>query len=77
MDISWIRLSHFVRSKTRRIIGILIQELKSYLSCKIYVSGNGGYFHGSLDLRSAKEYFLSPLGNKRSKMLLLVSSHAE
>ena len=77
MDISWIRLSHFVRSKIRRIIGILIQELKSYLSCKMYCSGNGGYFNGSLDLRSATEYFLSPLGNKRSKMLWFVSSHAE
>ena len=55
----------------------LIQELKSYLSCKMYCSGNGGYFHGSLDLRSATEYFLSPLGNKRSKMLWFVSSHAE
>ena len=47
------------------------------LSSKIYCSGNGGYFHGSLDLRSATEYFLSPLGNKRSKMLWFVSSHAE
>ena len=42
-----------------------------------HCSGNGGYFHGSLDLRSATEYFLSPLGNKRSKMLWFVSSHAE
>ena len=65
MDISWIRLSHFVRSKTRRIIGILIQELQSYLSCEIYCSGNGGYFRGSLDLRSATEYFLSPLEKKK------------
>ena len=45
--------------------------------CKIYCSGNGGYFPGSLDLRSVTEYFLSPLGNKRSKMLWFVSSHAE
>ena len=36
-----------------------------------------GYFHGSLDIRSATEYFVSPLGNKRSKMLWFVSSHAE
>ena len=28
-------------------------------------------------LRSATEYFLSPLGNKRRKMLWFVSSHAE
>ena len=40
-------------------------------------SGNGGYFHGSVDLRSAREYFLSPLGNKRIKMLRFVRSHAE
>ena len=52
-------ISHYVRSKIRRIIGILTQELQSYLSCKIYCSENGGYFHGSVDLRSATEYFLS------------------
>ena len=70
-------IKSFCTEQTRRIIGILIQELQSYLSCKIYCSGNGGYFHGSLDLRSATEYFLSPLGNKRSKMLWFVSIHAE
>ena len=67
----------FCTEQTQTDYRNLIQELKSYLSCKMYCSGNGGYFNGSLDLRSATEYFLSPFGNKRSKMLWFVSSHAE
>ena len=46
---------------------ISTKEYQSYLSCKIYCSGKGGYFHGSVDLRSATEYFLSPSGKVNDK----------